>query len=102
MLSLAGLSVFVSAIYLAVLTPGMVLVRMLNCGLTDPLAWILAAFLIVLTAVPLAWLDGPWPHSIMARILGSACNYFPITVKLEARNDDQFVSETAASSCLVA
>jgi len=84
-----------------------VLVRMLNCGLTDPLAWILAAFLIVLTVVPLAWLDGPWPHSIMARILGSACNYFPITVKLEAgqawsRNDDQFVSETAASSCLVA
>ena len=83
------LQVFVSAIYLAAITPIIVLTRMLMYGWQDPLALIMAAILIFLTVVPLAWLDGPWPHGIMARILGSACDYFPITVKLEASHDRQ-------------
>lgn len=73
-----------SAIYLALLVPGVALLRIYLYGWTDAWAWTLIALLAALSAVPLPWLDGTLPHRLMGLIVGSACNYFPISVRLEA------------------
>ena len=82
--AVAALQVFVSAIYLALLVPGVALLRLYLYGWADAWAWALIALLTALSAVPLPWLDGTLPHRIMGLIVGSACNYFPISVQLEA------------------
>ena len=73
-----------SAIYLALLVPGVALLRLYLYGWGDAWAWALIALLAALSTVPLPWLDGTLPHRLMGLIVGSACNYFPISVRLEA------------------
>ena len=82
--AVAALQVFVSAIYLALLVPGVALLRLYLYGWGDAWAWALIALLAALSTVPLPWLDGTLPHRLMGLIVGSACNYFPISVRLEA------------------
>ncbi|GAX81501.1 hypothetical protein CEUSTIGMA_g8929.t1 [Chlamydomonas eustigma] len=80
---LSGLSVFVGAIYLAVILPGAILYRIVCFGVTDVWAIGLSLVLAVVTFVPLTWVDTPWLQAVMSAIVGSACDYFPINVIIE-------------------
>lgn len=78
------LQVFVSAIYLALLLPGVVAYRFGVHGSTDAWAWLISVILMAFTSAPLGWVDVPMAQRAMRFIVGSACDYFPVTVKIGA------------------
>jgi hypothetical protein len=82
-LALAGLSVFVSAIYAAAVLPMLLIVRLWLSRGSDAWAWAGMLLCVAAAVTPLEWTDTEIARRAVGAICGAACDYFPITVKLE-------------------
>lgn len=82
-LAVAGLAVFVTAIYAAAVLPALLIARLWLSSGSDVFAWAGMLFVAAATFTPLEWTDTETARRAVGAICGAACDYFPITVKLE-------------------